>query len=44
MLDQQLQGTREQPHILLRFNSVSRHQATRHASIRFIVHNGSYSV
>ncbi|CAF1016842.1 unnamed protein product [Adineta steineri] len=39
-LDQQLNGTREEPHILLRFNSLLTHQPTQHASVRFIVHNG----
>ncbi|CAF1180560.1 unnamed protein product [Adineta steineri] len=39
-LDQQLHGTREEPHILLRFNSLLTHQPTQHASVRFIVHNG----
>ncbi|CAF4348914.1 unnamed protein product, partial [Adineta steineri] len=43
-LDQQLNGTREEPHILLRFNSLLTHQPTQHASVRFIVHNGFYSL
>ena len=43
-LDQQLHGTREQPHILLRFNSLLKHQSTQNASVRFIVHNGLYNV
>ncbi|UJR22443.1 hypothetical protein I4U23_025503 [Adineta vaga] len=39
-LDQNLHGTREEPHILLRFNTLSTHQSIQHASVRFIVHNG----
>jgi hypothetical protein len=43
-LDQRLHGTREQPHILLRFNTLSTHHAIQHPSVRFIVHNGLYCV
>ncbi len=43
-LDQKLSGTRERPHILLRFNTLSTHQSTQNASVRFIVHNGFYRV
>ncbi|CAF2010499.1 unnamed protein product [Rotaria magnacalcarata] len=39
-LDQQLHGTRQQPHILIRFNSLAEHQSVQSASIKFIVHNG----
>ncbi|CAF3080470.1 unnamed protein product [Rotaria socialis] len=39
-LDQQLHGTRQQPHILIRFNSLTEHQSVQSASIKFIVHNG----
>ncbi|CAF3745324.1 unnamed protein product [Rotaria sordida] len=39
-LDQQLHGTQQQPHMLLRFNSLIEHQSTQNASIRFIIHNG----
>ncbi|CAF3080742.1 unnamed protein product [Rotaria sp. Silwood2] len=39
-LDQQLHGTRQRPHMLFRFNSLTDHHSTQHASVRFIVHNG----
>ncbi|CAF3646519.1 unnamed protein product [Rotaria sp. Silwood1] len=38
--DQQLHGTRQRPHMLLRFNSLTEHRSIQNASVRFIVHNG----
>ncbi|CAF1038285.1 unnamed protein product [Adineta ricciae] len=39
-VDQCLRGTGEEPHILLRLNTLATHQPVQHASVRFIVHNG----
>jgi len=33
-------GTREQLHILLRFDTLAKHQSSQQASVRYIVHDG----
>ncbi|UJR26645.1 hypothetical protein I4U23_007962 [Adineta vaga] len=40
IVDQLLNGSREQLHILLRFDTLAEHQSTQQASVRYIVHNG----
>ena len=37
-----LRGTREQPHLLLRFNSVADHQWNTNSIVQFIVHDGGH--
>ncbi|CAF1004233.1 unnamed protein product [Adineta ricciae] len=39
-IDQVLSGTREQPHILLRFNTLTNRLLTQQTSVRYLVHNG----
>ncbi|CAF3490473.1 unnamed protein product [Rotaria sordida] len=39
-IDKEMNGTRDELQILLRFNSLAEHQSTQSASVRYIVHNG----
>ncbi|CAF1258225.1 unnamed protein product [Adineta ricciae] len=39
-IDRELNGTREQPHILLRFHTLTNRLSTQQASVRYLVHNG----
>ncbi|CAF1212523.1 unnamed protein product [Rotaria sordida] len=39
-VDKMLNGTREQPHLLLRFNTLMRHQWNANVIVHFIVHDG----
>ncbi|CAF4245922.1 unnamed protein product [Rotaria sp. Silwood2] len=38
-IDKEINGTRNELQILLRFNSLAEHQSTHSASVRYIVHN-----
>jgi len=35
-----LNGTREQPHFLLRFNTLTNHQWNANPNVQFIIHDG----
>lgn len=37
-----MNGTSEEPQILLRFNALSEHPSSQQASVRYIVHDGAY--
>lgn len=39
-VDRMLHGTPDQPHLLLRFNSLTEHQWNTHPTVQFIVHDG----
>jgi hypothetical protein len=38
-VDSMLYGTREQPHMLLRFNTCTNHQWNRNPTVQFIIHD-----
>ena len=40
-IDKQLRGTRDQPKVLLRFNTLVEHQPTQQAAVHYIAHNGA---
>ncbi|CAF1089228.1 unnamed protein product [Rotaria sp. Silwood1] len=43
-IDNEINGTRDELQILLRFNTLTEHQSTQSASVRYIVHNGCYAL
>ncbi|CAF0873749.1 unnamed protein product [Adineta steineri] len=40
-VDKMLNGTREEPHLLLRFNTLTNHQWNSNAIVQFIIHDGN---
>ncbi|CAF4631911.1 unnamed protein product, partial [Rotaria sp. Silwood2] len=43
-VDKLLNGTQEQPHLLLRFNTLIHHQWNSNAMVHFIVHDGRHEI
>ncbi len=41
-VDRMLNGTQEQPHLLLRFNTLTNHQWNTSPTVQFLIHDGRY--
>jgi hypothetical protein len=41
-VDRMLNGTQEQPHLLLRFNTLTNHQWNANPTVQFLIHDGRY--
>ncbi len=41
-VDRMLHGTQEQPHMLLRFNTLTNHQWNANVIVQFIIHDGRH--
>lgn len=39
-----LDGTRDQPHMLLRFNTFTNHQWNTNPTVQFIIHDGRHQI